>query len=348
VRPTRLLLEHLEDRTVPTAINLTTAGMSASVNGVVYQQADAAVSSSADEFLRLQSTAGTRQGYNSSSAPQYDEVDQYTKRVLLSDLPAVTANGTQYRVIKLNISDGEAIQSLDELRLYISKSNLSGYNPATKKLGGVAPNFDLGDNYVKLDSRLSAGRADMLLYIPAPTQRSGLLGGLLGSLFDNPYLYVYSKFGVTFSNPGGMEIWGRGAGVIPPPTPPPAGNASLSGQVFWDSNGNGVNDDTNAGIREVSISLIGTTDDGESVGLILETDADGYFAFTGLKSGTYEIVETQPFGYDQGTNTVGTIDGVQTGLYDSETGDRFFEIYLGAGKSGINYNFGELVPDAPS
>ena len=78
------------------------------------------------------------------------------------------------------------------------------------------------------------------------------------------------------------------------------------------------------------------------------TDANGRFAFTGLKSGTYEIKETQPYGYTSGQDSVGTIDGTPTGTHDDDVGDRFFNIYLGVGKTGVNYNFAELVPDAPS
>jgi hypothetical protein len=347
-RPFRLQLEALEDRTVPAMINLATEGMSASVNGMVLQQADAAPNSSSDEFLRLQSAAGVRQGYNSSAAPQYDEVDQFTKRVRMVDLPPVTANGMQYRVVKLNIADNQALQSLDELRLYLSTSNLSGYNPTTKQLDGVSPSFDLGDNYVKLDSTLSAGRADMLLYIPAPQQRRGVLGGLLGGLLDNTYLYVYSRFGVNITNPGGTESWGPATGVVPPPSPPPAGNGSLSGFIFRDVNENGINDDVNCGIREVTVALTGTTDDGDVVELMVETDTNGYYQFTGLKPGMYEIAEIQPNGYTSGQNTIGTVDGVQTGQHDDENGDRFFEIYLATSKHGVNYNFAELEPDVPS
>ena len=120
------------------------------------------------------------------------------------------------------------------------------------------------------------------------------------------------------------------------------------GVHFWDANGNGLNDDTNGGIREATVTLTGTTDAGQPVELTVITADDGSYTFTGLEPGTYAITETQPFGYFSGTNTVGTVDGMQNGTYDDVLGDRFYNIDLDAGKSGVNYNFGELLDGAPS
>src|SRR5205085_11859548 len=131
------------------------------------------------------------------------------------DLVPVTANGITYRVIQLNIADSEVqpLLSLDELRFYASDSgNLSGFNAATGNLDGVAPSFTLGTDSVKLDARLSAGHADMFVFVPQSLLTTGGRA--------NPYVYLYSKFGVTFSNPGGVESWGPAFGVVPTPPSP--------------------------------------------------------------------------------------------------------------------------------
>jgi hypothetical protein len=344
-RPMRLHFETLEDRTVPAAIDLTTIASSGAVKGVVFQQANPNANTSSDEILHLASNQAIEQGYNSKFRPEFDESSSRTRTVRMIDLVPVTANGITYRVLQLNMNDSRSnpLLSLDELRLYVADVDiLFGYNATNKTLAGVAPVFDMGDNFIKLDGRLSGGRkvGDMFLYIP----QNLLLSSGTGS---NPFVYLYSKFGVNFPNSNGGEVWGAAVGVVPPPPAPPA-NGSLSGHVFWDANGNGLNDDTNTGIPGTLVTLTGTTTDGESVELVVETDSNGTFTFIGLKAGTYSIAESQPSGFASGVNTVGTVDGVQNGTYDEVLGDRFFDIHLSADKQGINYDFAELLSGGES
>src|SRR5262249_14652090 len=58
--------------------------------------------------------------------------------------------------------------------------------------------------------------------------------------------------------------------------------------------------------------------------------------------GTYQIAETQPGGYYQGGNTVGTVNGTTDGTLAA--GDVIGSITLGAGQNGAGYNFGEVNP----
>lgn len=39
------------------------------------------------------------------------------------------------------------------------------------------------------------------------------------------------------------------------------------------------------------------------------TGIDGYYSFTGVKAGTYNLTEIQPGGYSQEMNTIGTLGG---------------------------------------
>src|SRR5436305_834570 len=63
------------------------------------------------------------------------------------------------------------------------------------------------------------------------------------------------------------------------------------------------------GIVGVTISLTGTDDLGQPVNSSQPTDGDGAFVFLNLRPGHYTIAESQPAGYTQGINTVGTGGG---------------------------------------
>jgi hypothetical protein len=124
--------------------------------------------------------------------------------------------------------------------------------------------------------------------------------------------------------------------VIPP--------ASLSGLVFEDFNDDGQVDFGENGIAGVIITLAGTDDLGNTVSRTQTTDANGVYAFGNLRPGSYTITETQPAGYNQGIDTVGTWSGAALGTV-SAVGQ--FSVSFSStrypinGTSGINYNFGE-------
>jgi hypothetical protein len=337
----RLHLEVLEDRTVPAVIDLTVAEASAAVNGVVMVQADPQPTGVGviHDFLRVQSNNGVEHGYNSDARPvQLDEKkDHHTRAVKLSELPAVTAGGFTYRVILLGVNQNQSqpLISLDELRIYVADgAKLAGYNAATKQLGGQTARFDLGDNWIKLDSSLTNGNGsgDMFLYVPE---------NLLTSTTSNdPYIYIYSKFGLNHAANGGFEQWAPGEGVTLP------ASASVSGVVYRDIQRDGVFNGQDPGIREVTVTLTGTDSFGQQITMTTLTKDDGSYTFGGLMPGTYRVVETQPLGFEQGITTVGTVNGTENGLLLGN--DDIGEIQLHPGQFGINYNFGEFLDDAPS
>ena len=59
--------------------------------------------------------------------------------------------------------------------------------------------------------------------------------------------------------------------------------------------------------------------------------------FDDLRPGTYALKETQPAGYLDGKDTIGTPGG-------TAGNDQFANIVLGPGVDGINNNFGEIKP----
>jgi hypothetical protein len=114
----------------------------------------------------------------------------------------------------------------------------------------------------------------------------------------------------------------------------PLSPGSLSGLVWEDFNDDGQVDFGENGIRGVTVLLTGTDDLGNPVSLAQTTTADGAYVFLGLRPGTYRVTETQPAGYLQGIDTVGTAGG------SLAAADQFL-VPLGPQVNGLNYNFGE-------
>ncbi len=114
--------------------------------------------------------------------------------------------------------------------------------------------------------------------------------------------------------------------------------ASLAGSVYEDSNANGVRDaDEATGIANVTLSLTGTDEDGNTVARTTTSVATGSYVFTGLRAGTYTVTETQPAGYVDGKEAVGTAGGTRTGT------DAVQGIVLGRTTMATGYTFGELT-----
>lgn len=106
--------------------------------------------------------------------------------------------------------------------------------------------------------------------------------------------------------------------------------SDLSGLVWEDLNDNGEVDFGEAGIPGATVTLTGT------VNQTATTDSNGFYMFTDLPSGTYTITETQPTGFDDGQDSLGSLGG-------TVGDDVFSNIVLTPGSSGENYNFGELL-----
>jgi hypothetical protein len=113
--------------------------------------------------------------------------------------------------------------------------------------------------------------------------------------------------------------------------------ARLKGLVYADDNDNGVQESGERGIGNVAVRLTGVDDLGRSVSLNMQTTTDGKFVFKGLRPGVYSLTETQPAGWNDGKDTLGTQGG-------SRANDQFSGINLGAGAVGRQYLFGELRP----
>ena len=90
---------------------------------------------------------------------------------------------------------------------------------------------------------------------------------------------------------------------------------TISGNVYEDVLGTGVLAPGDAPIPGATLTL---TSGGVTIATTT-TAADGTYTFTSdsggnpLLPGTYKVTETQPAGYLQGSNTVGTVNGVSDG-----------------------------------
>ncbi|WP_127818153.1 SdrD B-like domain-containing protein [Microbacterium sp. CPCC 204701] len=105
----------------------------------------------------------------------------------------------------------------------------------------------------------------------------------------------------------------------------------IEGIVFEDLDGDGTQDPGEPGIPGVTITLSGDAD------LTTTTLGDGRFVFAGLAPGTYEITETQPTGYLDGTTATNGSEG-------SVSGDTITGIAVGPTADTDGYTFAELPP----
>jgi hypothetical protein len=116
--------------------------------------------------------------------------------------------------------------------------------------------------------------------------------------------------------------------------------ASVSGFVYLDANRDGVFDGGDSGLGNVALTLQGTNFLGQSVLLTTTTDATGFYSFGGLLPGFYAVTKTPPAGYLDGATNLGNLGG-------TAIGDTYW-LTLTQGAAGTQYNFGELLPGAPT
>ncbi|MDR1289597.1 MAG: hypothetical protein LBK06_00200, partial [Planctomycetaceae bacterium] len=122
-------------------------------------------------------------------------------------------------------------------------------------------------------------------------------------------------------------------------------NGTLSGYVYKDKNNNGIKENGEDGIKDVTLSLwVWNGTQYVDTLRTAQTNDQGYYEFTGLEPlKKYKITESQPTDYFDGKESVGYFVG-DTGVLvgDASENDVISEILLPSNGSGVNYNFGEL------
>lgn len=151
-----------------------------------------------------------------------------------------------------------------------------------------------------------------------PTSGPGVLAGPNGSTANTIQTVVLAGGGTSINNYFG-EVR----------------SATLAGHVYVDANGNGTRDSGETGIGGVSLKLTGTDDLGRAVSLSASSSGDGSYSFANLRPGTYAVAETQPNGFADGAESVGSAGGHQP------SNDIIDTISLASGTQATGYDFGE-------
>ena len=113
---------------------------------------------------------------------------------------------------------------------------------------------------------------------------------------------------------------------------------SLTGHVYVATTNDGVRQVAeSAGISGVTITLTGTDVNGP-VSRAASTDATGAYQFINLVAGTYAVSETQPGGYTDAIDSVGTVNALSQGTLGNDT---VTAITIPAAGVGFGYDFAE-------
>ena len=86
----------------------------------------------------------------------------------------------------------------------------------------------------------------------------------------------------------------------------------ISGRVYYDRDGDGVQNGTEPGLPGVTVTLSGTDTNGNTVSKTAVTGPAGDYSFPNLAPGTYTVTETRPVGYEPGLTRAGTVSGTNS------------------------------------
>ena len=197
-------------------LDLTTPGALGWVGSARFQQFTIDTSGGTgvlDPFLQIKEANLTIvQGYNIDTGTEFNEVDGWTKALLLSAVPKINIGGINYWEFVLDINENTGnnneFLSLDDLRLFVATSgSLTSFNPVDNTFSGPATLvYDFGEtDWIKMDYSLApgSGKTDVIALIPG-----------FDSYDENThYVYLYSKFGAQddgsngLGNVDGFEEW---------------------------------------------------------------------------------------------------------------------------------------------
>jgi uncharacterized repeat protein (TIGR01451 family) len=85
--------------------------------------------------------------------------------------------------------------------------------------------------------------------------------------------------------------------------------SGISGRVYYDRDGSGLQNGAEPGLAGVTIALSGTDSNGVPVSTTTTTDASGNYNFLNLAPGSYSVTETRPAAYQPGITRAGATTG---------------------------------------
>jgi len=240
-------------RAAITTVDLTTAGASHTVvadNGgefiVTQGSVQPAGTGAINSFVRIQQSGGANgeQGYNTSNTRYFDEKTDpnFTRAILLNEVPVVTKDGVDYREFVLDINENNGpgnILSLNQIQLFVGPTDPENYASLTPVTETTPSRILFDDRFtevlrmndaaqdftqIKLNYSLASGsgESDMFLYV-----RNDQFGA------GNPNVILYSQFGYPPQPPSdasdaGFEEWAvrPGGGPVNPESgsPGPVGS----------------------------------------------------------------------------------------------------------------------------
>lgn len=216
-------------------LDLSTPGSSGYLAGGLFQQGDVQPAGTGvfNTFLQIQAQDARQaieQGYNTDYRPaQFDEKNDapHNHSLLLTDVPLVSIGGVEYRQFLLDINQPKGggasdLLSLDSLQIFQSNDAALHNFPTFDGEATQIFNLSAAGAAITLNASLShgSGQSDMIANIP-------------NALFNpsNPYVTLYSQFGVTLPAHGGFEEWGVGRANTPTVTTVPLPRAATQGLI---------------------------------------------------------------------------------------------------------------------
>jgi hypothetical protein len=120
-------------------------------------------------------------------------------------------------------------------------------------------------------------------------------------------------------------------------------NTATVGDYVWcDKNGNGIQEIGEPGIPNVSVMLLGTDINGQSVNLTTTTNNNGFYSFTNLAAGSYSVKFTTPNSYLPTAADKGGNDNTDSDINPSTGTTPVFN--LAQGQSNLTLDAGYYQP----
>ncbi len=123
--------------------------------------------------------------------------------------------------------------------------------------------------------------------------------------------------------------------------------ATIGDRVWRDTNGNGVQDSGEMGLDGVTVTLTGTTGSGAPVNQTTTTSGGGFYNFTGLVPGTYQITVTAPSGevFTYRDITSAEVAGANdTNDSDADASGVMIATTLESGETDLTWDAGLVIP----